>query len=385
MKTIGVVTTSRADFGLLYPIMKEIEKSKELKLKIIVSGLHLLKECGETLENIKKKFNDFDVVDLYLPQNDKYKTVKGVGIGFMSFSEYIKYNKLDLMIVLGDRVELMVPVYSAMICGIPTAHIFGGDSIDQYITYDNNIRHSITKLAHIHFTANENHSKRVEMLGEEKWRIFTVGSPALDYIKNCTFIDINLLQEKFNKINFKEQYAVFTYHPVHLELDNVELQIDTILKCLKVNNLQVICTKPNNDIGSEVILEKIKKEHVSNTKFLLVENISQEEYYSLLKYSSFMIGNSSSGVLESTSFEVPSINIGTRQKGRIQGKNVIDTDYSFEEINGAILKCLDSEFKKKCKSYTNPYGDGTSSKKIVNEIITLLNSDKNLLIKKMTY
>jgi len=385
IKKIGVVTTSRADFGLLCPVISEIKNSNKFEIRVIATGLHLLKEYGYTIRNVKEKFDCVDIVDLYLPSSDKYSLIKSIGIGFMSFGDYFKNNQFDLIIVLGDRVELIVPVYAAMIASIPIAHIFGGDNIEKYVTYDNNIRHCITKLSSLHFTATEEHAKRVEKLGEEKWRIINVGSPAIDYIKQCKYISKDVLQKKFEKIKFSEPYAVLTFHPVHLEINDLEYQIENIIKSLNDLGVQVLCTKPNNDVGSETIMKRVQFEDMINDKFLLVNSLTQEEYYSILKYCAFMIGNSSSGVLESSSFGIPSINIGTRQSGRIHGNNVIDTDYTYDNIKSSIMKARDINFIKLCKVSKNPYGDGNSAKRILKTLIKFSNDKEKLLLKKITY
>ncbi|MBU3193969.1 UDP-N-acetylglucosamine 2-epimerase [Clostridium algidicarnis] len=386
MKKIGVVTTSRADFGLLYPIIKELEKDKLFETKVIATGLHLLKEHGNSIKYVKNKCENVDKIDLFMPNIDKFTLVKSIGVGFMSFSEYLKNNDFDGIIVLGDRTELIVPVYSAMICNIPIIHIFGGDSIDNYVTYDNNIRHCITKLANIHLVATEQHAERIKKLGEEDWRIFNVGSPAIDYIKNCDYLNKSELQIKFTKINFNNPYCVLTFHPVPTKTDKIKNQINSILQSLKENNIQVICTKPNNDLGYECILEEIEKENLNNEEFLLIESISQEEYYSILKYADFMIGNSSSGILESSSFKIPSINIGDRQLGRIKSENVIDVSYNKNDIMKAIQKCKCNKlFKESCKRCKNPYGDGNTAYKTVKILQNVLANKDKLLIKKITY
>ncbi|MBU5591094.1 UDP-N-acetylglucosamine 2-epimerase (hydrolyzing) [Clostridium sp. MSJ-4] len=386
MKKVGIVTTSRADFGLLYPIIKEIDKSELLETKVIATGLHLLKEHGNSIKHVEKKCKNVDKIDLFMPNIDKFTLVKSIGIGFISFSEYFKNNDFDGIIVLGDRTELIVPVYSAMICDIPIIHIFGGDSIDNYVTYDNNIRHCITKLANIHLAATKQHAERIKKLGEENWRIFNVGSPAVDYIRNCDYLDKKQLQMKFTKINFNNPYCVLTFHPVPTEIDRIKNQIGIIIESLRENNIQVICTKPNNDLGYEYILEEIEKEDFNNKSFLLINSISQEEYYSILKYSDFMIGNSSSGILESSSFKIPSINIGNRQLGRVKSENVIDISHDKNDIIKAIQKCrYNNLFKESCKKCKNPYGDGNAAYKIVKILEDLLDNKNKLLIKKITY
>lgn len=385
IRKIGIVTTSRADFGLLYPLISEIKNSNKFEIRVIATGSHLLKEYGYTVKNVKEKFDFVDIVDLFLPTSDKYSIIKSIGIGFVSFADYFKNNNMDLVIVLGDRVELIVPVYAAMVANIPIAHIFGGDNIEKYVTYDNNIRHCITKLSSLHFTAIMEHAKRIERLGEEKWRIINVGSPAIDYIKRCKYIPKDVLKNKFKKIKFDEPYAVLTFHPVNLEVNDLECQIQNVIKSLNDFKLQVLCTKPNNDVGSEIIMRRIQLEDKINDKFLLVNSLTQEEYYSMLKYCAFMIGNSSSGVLESSSFGIPSINIGTRQSGRIRGNNVIDTDYTYDGIRLAIMKSRDDSFIKLCRKSVNPYGDGNAAKKIVKTLEKFSNDKERLLIKRITF
>lgn len=386
MKKIAVVTTSRADFGLLYPIIDVLDNSDYLNVKVIATGMHLLTEYGNTLKYVKDKCRDVDIIDLFLPDINKYTLVKSIGIGFMSFADYFRNNDFDAIMVLGDRTELIVPVYSAMVCNIPVIHVFGGDSIENYVTYDNNIRHCITKLANLHFTATEEHANRIRKLGEEDWRIFNVGSSAIDYIDDCNYLNKDELQKKFDKIDFNQKYCVLTYHSVPTEIDSMRMQINNIIEALNLSKIQVICTKPNNDLGNEIVLDRIKKENTINNKFLLVDDINQDEYYSLLKYSEFIIGNSSSGILEASSFNIPSINVGNRQLGRIKGENVIDTSYGRDEIINSIQKCMDdTQFKVICKNCKNPYGDGKTSKRILKILKEVLNDRKRLLIKKITY
>lgn len=385
-KKVTVVTTSRADFGLLSPIMDEILRSNKLELQVVATGMHLLEEYGNTVQYVEEKFDKVDKVPIFKGKYDRYSLIESIGNGFIEFSKYLKNHSTDLMLVLGDRSELIVPVYSAMLCNIPIAHVFGGDNIDTYVTYDNNIRHAITKLSNLHFAATKDHAIRILKLGEEEWRVKNVGSPALDYIKNCQFVSKEELKNKLKKIDFNKPFALLTYHPVHTEVDNIKNQINNIIGVLNSFNMQVVCTKPNNDIGNEIIMEAVKEENTKNPNFELAESLSQEEYYSLMKYCEFMIGNSSSIVLESASFNKPSISIGSRQKGRIHGDNVIEADYDADNISKAVDKCInDIDFIEKCREVQNPYGDGNASKRIVKAIEECIDDYKKLVVKKITY
>lgn len=383
MKKILVITGTRAEYGLLYWTMKEIENDNELKLQLIVTGNHLISEYGNTVKQIENDgFAIDDTIDMIVSSDKKSGIVKSMGMEMIQMAQSFDRLKPDLLLILGDRYEIFTAATCAMMMNIPIAHINGGESTEGAV--DEQIRHAITKMAHIHFPGAELYKERIIKMGEEPWRVHNVGQSGIENIKRLKLLEKDELEKEL-KVEFKKDVFLITYHPVTLEDENIEKQVDNLLSALKKFDSQLIFTYPNADYGSKVIIEKIKDFVKENNNAYIFHSLGQKRYLSLLKYANVMIGNSSSGIIESPIFKIPVVNIGNRQKGRLRSNNIIDTGYEEKDIFNGIDKALNDEvFKANLNNIKNVFGEGTTSKEIV-KILKEIDFDKNLLSKKLNY
>lgn len=383
MRKVLVVTGTRAEYGLLYWTMKAIDKDEDLQLQLVVTGNHLIKEYGYTIDQIKKDgFKIDEKIDMIINSEQKSSIAKSMGLEMIQLAQCFDRLKPDILLILGDRYETFVAASCAMMMNIPIAHMNGGESTEGLV--DEQIRHAITKMAHIHFPGAEYYKERIIKMGEESWRVYNVGQAGIENIKRIQLLDKEEIQKDLNII-FDKPIFLITYHPVTLDLENIEEQADNLLKSIKYFDAKFIFTYPNADFGSKIIIDKINGFVKENKDAYLYYSLGQKRYLSLLKYSDIIIGNSSSGIIESPIFKIPVVNIGDRQKGRIRNKNIIDTEYSFNSIYNGIYTALnDKKFKDDLANVENVYGDGTTSEKIVN-IIKNIKINKKLLFKRLTY
>lgn len=362
---ICVVTGTRAEYGLLRWILQYIKDDVDLELKLIVTGMHLSPEFGLTYTSIEEDGFFIDKkVEILLSSDTPVGISKAMGLGIISFAEVFSEIKPDLLLLLGDRFEAFAAASAAMISNIPIAHIHGGESTEGVI--DESIRHSITKMSHLHFTSTEIYKKKVEQLGEHPSRVFNVGAPGLDNI-NKLHLKTKKIIYKILGLNLKDNFFLITYHPLTLDINNSEEKFDSLLEVLsEFKEYKLIFTMPNADTNGRIIMEKIKS-------FLLNDpsrgnwfySLGQLNYLSAIRQASLVIGNSSSGIIEAPSFKVPTINIGNRQKGRLKPLSVIDCNLSKKEICLAIKKGTSKKFRHTILNLNNPYGEGNSSKAIV--------------------
>ena len=381
-KKICVVTGSRAEYGLLYWVMKYIKSEKNLKLQLIVTGMHLAPEFGKTINKIlEDKFKVDRKVKMLLPGDTPVHITKSVGLGMSGFAEALKDLKPNLLLVLGDRFELICATYSALIARIPVAHFNGGELTEGAI--DEATRHSITKMSHLHFVANEVYKKRVIQLGENPKSVFNVGGTGIDNINKLKLLKKNQIESILN-IKLKSKNILVTFHPVTLEISTAKKQFNELLRALKKNDdINLIFTKPNADTDGRVIIKQIEKFVKENkNRSYHFTSLGQLNYLSLLKYVDGVIGNSSSGLLEVPTYKKGTINIGDRQKGRLQSSSIINCKPNYKSIIKAINILYSKKFQKKLKKTINPYGKGGASKKAVN-ILKKINLKK--IIKKRFY
>ncbi|RSD35148.1 MAG: UDP-N-acetylglucosamine 2-epimerase [Methanohalophilus sp.] len=383
-RKVAVITGTRAEYGIIRPLIKKINSSADLSLQLFVTGLHLLKEYGYTINEIK---NDGFDVTATIPMYDglnKDSTYYGKSLAHAIEGFTLEMSKLkpDIIVLLGDRLEPFAATMAGATLGIPVAHIHGGDKTDSG-HIDENIRHSISRFSNIHFVATKGHARRLQKMGEEKWRIFEVGALGLDSIINESSKPIDKLSEKLG-INLEEPNIILLFHPVFVEQNSSGKQVHEILEAVAEMNVNTIVIYPNNDAGSENIIKEINLyEGVPNIR--IFKNVKHSDYVNLLKYSDAIIGNSSSGIIEAPSFGLPAINIGSRNRGREHAENVVFVNSEKEQVCSAIKKALyDDDFKKNLRNCKNPYGDGTSSDKIIS-ILSKIKIDKNLMQKKITY
>jgi len=379
MKKILIITERRADFSRFKPIIKLIQKDKKLDYQLIVTGLHLVKKYGYTINEINKdkfkifsKFKMFD--NEYFIKNDGAEMVRAIGKVFLNISHLLKKSKPDLILSGFDIAANFAISVAGAHMNIPVAHIQGGEVSG---TIDESIRHATSKFSNFHFTANKETKNRLIKLGEIPKNVFPVGCPSIDALLSEKLINKELIKKKF-KINLDENFLVVIQHPVTSEQDTLS-QINKTLSVIKNSKMQHLMVFPNNDSGSKKILQEIKK-----TNLNYVPTLTLSEYRTLLGGKMILLGNSSSGIHEAASFKVPVINIGSRQSGRFKPTNVLNVNYSKKEIEKAIKKVMSQNFYKKIKNIKNPYGDGKSALKIIKIIkkLDLRNFDTQ---KKLTY
>ena len=381
MRKVCVVTGTRAEYGLLKPVMEAIKKTKNLKLILIVAGMHLSKEFGYTKKEIIKDGFKIDSEVRMNPQKDTpFSMSISVGKGIVKFSESFKSVKPDIVLVLGDRIEVLAATIASSYMNIPVAHIHGGD-VSKGL-YDST-RHAITKFSHVHFPATKKSAERILKMGEDKWRVFVVGAPCLDTILKIKLLKRKEAENKFN-LDLSKTIILMLQHSVTTEPEKAGKQAIETLEAIKKFGEQAIIIYPNSDAGGRKMIKQIKK--YEKLPFLKVyKNVSYEDYLTLLKYASILVGNSSSGIIESPAFKISVVNIGTRQDGRERSTNVIDVGHERNEIIAAIKKAIhDKKFIERVKKCKNPYGRGNASKKIV-KILNGIKIDKKLLQKKITY
>lgn len=364
MMKICVVTGTRAEYGLLYWLMKEIDSDSELELQIIVTGMHLSPEFGLTYKVIEQEFNINKKIEMLLSSDTPVGISKSIGLAQISFSEAYEELKPDLVILLGDRYEIFAAATAAMVARIPIAHLHGGETTEG--AFDEAIRHSITKMSHLHFTATDEYRRRVIQLGEAPERVFNVGGIGIENIKRLNLMS----KEEFeNSINFKlnNKNLLVTFHPVTLEESTTEQQFMQLLNALDtLINTHIIFTKANSDTDGRIINKLIDDYVNSNpSKSVAFASLGQLRFLSALQYVDSVVGNSSSGLAEAPSFKIGTINIGDRQKGRIKASSVIDAEPDYQSILKAIEHLYSDSFKETLITTKNPYGEGSASSEII--------------------
>ena len=369
IKKICIVTGSRAEYGLLYWLMKAVKADPDLELQLIVTGMHLSTEFGLTYKEIEKDFTINKKIDMHLSSDTSVEISRSMGMAQASFAE--AYNELnpDILVVLGDRYEIFSAVTAAMIARIPIAHIHGGEATEGLI--DEAIRHSISKMSHLHFTAAKEYSKRVIQLGEEPSKVFNVGGMGIENIKKLRLLSREEFEKSINfKLNIKN--VLVTFHPVTLEKQTSKKQFQEIIDSLdELENTNIIFSKTNSDIDGKIINKMIDEYTFKNSSTSIsITSLGQVKYLSALKHVDFIIGNSSSGLLESPSFNIGTINIGDRQKGRLKADSVVDCLPEKISIKESIKKIYSSDFQEILKNVKNPYGDECASKKIIEVLKT---------------
>jgi len=373
-KNILIITGTRADFGLLEPTILELRKSNKLEPKLLVTGMHTLKKFGSTVGYIRSKGYKIDFVVSIGPKDDM---IQSLNKEINGIHKYCKQNKIDFMLLLGDRDEMLAGAIVAGHIGIPIAHIHGGD-LTGYVV-DEAIRHAITKFSNLHFTASKSSYGRVISLCEEKWRVFNVGAVGLDLVKNTNFKTKKELSDEF-KLDNQKKWFIVLHHPTPLDPESPKDQICPLMKSVEEEDCEKIVIYPNSDTGSNQFIKEINK-YKNKKTFYIFKNLPRESYLSFLKVSDLLIGNSSSGIIESTYFKIPVINIGNRQKNREHAENVINSGYNLKSIKLAIKKASSNLFKDKCNRSKSPYGCGNASKNIVKQIEKNIDR-KNLLFKE---
>lgn len=369
MRKICFVTGTRAEFGILYSLMKKIQTYKKIKFQLIVTGAHLSREFGLTYKEIEKDFFIDKRIEMLLSSDSEVGISKSMGLAQISLAEAYKELNPDIVVLVGDRYEILCAASAAMIAGIPIAHIHGGELTQG--AFDDAIRHSITKMSHLHFVATETYRKRVIQLGEKPETVFNFGAPALDNLFELKLLSKTELEKS---INFKlgKKNILVTFHPVTLEKLTAQKQFQELLKAIdNLKDTKIIFTKANADVDGRIINQMIDTYVSMNpVKSIAFESMGQFRYFSILKFMDVVVGNSSSGLVEVPSFKIGTINIGDRQKGRIKAASVIDC----KPIKSSIIEAIDQvnsfQFKKSLDKTENPYAKSGASKKIADILVS---------------
>ena len=369
-RKILVVTGSRAEFGLLQFLMKEIEKEKSLELQIIATGSHLSREHGFTVNEIKEKgFSPNLEIDLNLHNDTSDSISNSIGIGIKEFTKAYQILSPDIIVVLGDRYEILSAAISALISKLPLAHIHGGEVTEG--AFDEAIRHSVTKMSHLHFVANDVYKKRVIQLGELPQNVYTVGGLGVDTLKKTTVL-IKEDLEKSLGCAFLDKNLLITIHPVTLNETDSNGELKELLEALdEFKGKRLIFTLPNADPGNQSIRKLIEEFVMRHPNARSYESLGSQKYLSCLAYVDGVVGNSSSGIIEAPSFKIATVNIGDRQKGRLMANSIINCNFKKNEIKRSIEKIYSSKFQSQLKNTINPYGEGGATEKIVKILKTV--------------
>jgi UDP-hydrolysing UDP-N-acetyl-D-glucosamine 2-epimerase len=366
MRRIGIVTVSRSDYGIYMPILREIVKDSEFDLCLMASGSHLLDEFGKTVDLIQADgFAVSERVPALSADDSPRGIAESMGRGVIGFADAYSHRKIDILVVLGDRFEMHAAALAALPFKIPVAHIHGGE--ETLGAFDNSLRHSISKLSHLHFTSTEEHARRLIQMGEEPWRVVVSGAPSLDNLRSTRLLTPAELQMQFS-IDVRTAPLLVTFHPVTLEYEQAESQLVELLAALNMVSWPVLFTMPNADTNGRLIRRMIGDEVSIHPSWQAVENLGTQAYFSVMAVAKAMVGNSSSGIIEAASFKLPVVNIGTRQQGRTCPENVISVGYSRAEIASAIGQATAAEFRQKIDKVKNPYGDGHAAERIVSSL-----------------
>ncbi|OIR06751.1 GDP/UDP-N,N'-diacetylbacillosamine 2-epimerase (hydrolyzing) [mine drainage metagenome] len=375
-RKICVVTGSRAEYGLLYWLMKEIQADQGLELQLIVTGMHLSPEFGSTYKVIEEDGFKIDAkVEMLLSSDTPVGIAKSIGLGTIGIADAFARLEPEILVLLGDRYEILAAAQAALVARIPVAHIAGGDSTEG--AFDEAIRHSITKMSHLHFVTNEDAARRVRQLGENPAHVFNVGSPGLDNIKRLKLLTRQELERDL-AFSFKKKNLLVTFHPVTLEALSAEVQFQALLSALDGlgADVGIVFTQPNADNNGRAIVRQMDSYVATHANAKAYVSLGQLRYLSVMSHVDAVVGNSSSGLYEAPSFGIPTVNIGDRQKGRIQAVSVIDCEPTAGEIAEALARAL----ARNCSATVNPYGDGNSSTRIKDGLKTI--AEPSTLLKK---
>lgn len=380
MKNIAYYTGTRADFGLMSSVLHAIEKNDDLSLSLYVGGMHLLDEYGATHKTVLSEFPTALCLKAAMENTSAEATPQYMSALMKELTEAFLKKKPDVVLLLGDRAEMLAVASVCLYLKIPTAHIHGGERS----TTDDVARHAISKLSHLHFPATQNSKERLIKLGEDQWRITVSGAPALDTILHKKLLDRS---ETLDYLNLKpnDEYLLVLQHPSVSTPEDAGGEMEATLSASLKTNLPLVVIYPNADHGGKAMIDAIEEAMKSNPHIQAHKSLPYEVFLSVEKHATALLGNSSSGIIESSSFNIPVINIGDRQDKRDRGENVIDAKPNEEDISNALTYALNDEaFKEKLTTITNPYGNGNASKTIVETLLKLEITD-NLINKQISY
>ncbi|MFC5540556.1 UDP-N-acetylglucosamine 2-epimerase [Ureibacillus suwonensis] len=383
-RKILAVTGIRSDYDLMTPVYEAIHSHEDLELEIIVTGAHLSEAYGLTVKEIESDgFKVVDKIDSLLNSDRASGRVKGLAIQLQGMVQTVERVNPDFLLVLGDREESMSTALIGAYMNIPVAHVAGGDRVIGNV--DDQVRHAVSKLSHIHFTTNQESAERLIKLGEERFRIFNTGNPGLDRLKTVPFLTKEELSRRLNfEIKENEPLILLIQHVISTEIDQAYLQMKITMETVKEMGYKTIISYPNSDAGGQQIIKAINE--YKDLPFIHIQkNIPRLEFVNIMRHASCLLGNSSAGILEAPFLKLPVVNIGNRQKGRLHAENVQFVNHKIAEIKEAVNKAIfDEEYRRVVNNCKNPYGDGNTGKKIAN-ILSTIPIDKKLMIKEITY
>ena len=380
MRKILYISGTRADYGLMKSVLKAIDEHPELELEIAAMGMHMMEEFGMTINEIKKDGFRIHEIDATYEKDSKKSMANFIGKTIQLLTDRVEEIDPDIILLLGDRGEMLAGAIVGAYLTIPVAHLHGGDITS---TVDELARHAITKLASIHFPATQESAERIKKMGEDPLSIFVVGAPGLDTILNAELIEREEISKKYN-LDSSKPILLVVQHPVTVEVKDAADQMRETLEAISELKFQTVLTYPNADAGGRKMIEVIK-EYEGFSFIMTFKSIPRIEYLSIMKIANVIIGNSSSGIIESPSFDLPAINIGCRQQGRERAENVIDVQYNREQITSAIQKAVyDKDFRKRLRNCKNPYGSGNTGRKIA-DILSKIKITDDILQKHLSY
>jgi UDP-N-acetylglucosamine 2-epimerase (non-hydrolysing)/GDP/UDP-N,N'-diacetylbacillosamine 2-epimerase (hydrolysing) len=375
-RKIAVVTTSRADYSHLYWPLRELSAHPDVDLKIIVMGAHLSPEFGSTIQEIEKDGFHIDArVECLLSSDSDVGMAKTIGVATLSLADIFGQMRPDLLLLIADRYEMLAPASVALALRIPIAHIEGGEISEGAI--DDAVRNALTKMSHIHFTSTQAARDRVIAMGEEPWRVHRAGAPSLDHLRRQTLFTREQVESRL-RVELKHPAILVAYHPVTLARDTVR-EADALFEALEDLPDQILFCYPNADAGSRNLIERARTFAASRDAAHVFVNLDALTYWSLLKQVDVLVGNSSSGIMESASFALPTVDVGLRQQGRERARNVIDAAPEVRAILKAIATAKGTDFRRSLQGMTNPYGEGVASEKIVEVLTTVPLGEESLL------
>jgi UDP-hydrolysing UDP-N-acetyl-D-glucosamine 2-epimerase len=362
-RVIGVVSVSRSDWGHLLPVLEAIRDAPDLELRLLVAGMHLSEDFGATVATIETQgWPIAERIAMLEPSDTPEAIATSAGRGVVGFAGAYARQRPDLVVVLGDRFEMLAAAVAALPFALPVAHIHGGEASEGAM--DNQIRHAITKLAHLHFASAPEHGRRIAAMGEEEWRIHVVGAPGLDRLRTVGFLSRDEVAAALG-LPAGRPWLLVTFHPVTLEHEDTARHIDEVLAALEAVDAALVITYPNADTAGRTIVERVEDFAARTPRARLFRNLGDRLYLSLLKHADAMVGNSSSGLIEAPSFALPVVNVGSRQRGRLRGGNVVDVAPSRDDIVRGIRTALAPDLRRRLDGLPNPYGDGRAASRIV--------------------
>ena len=377
-RKIAVITTSRADYSHLYWPLRDLSAHAQVDLQLIVLGSHLSPEFGRTIRQIEQDgFPIAAEIECLLSSDSDVGMAKTIGVATLSLADCLGQMRPDILLLIADRYEMLAPASVALALRIPIAHIEGGEISEGAI--DDAVRNALTKMSHVHFTSTYEARRRIIALDEEEWRVHRAGAPSLDHLRRGALHTRQQLEAHLG-IQLEKSAVVAAYHPVTIARDTVG-EANALFRALDALPDQILFCYPNADAGSRDLIERTRSFAASRNNSHVFINLDVLTYWSLLRHASLFLGNSSSGIMETPSFALPTVNVGLRQQGRERARNIIDAAADVDAILEAIRTAKSSEFRNSLRGMTNPYGDGFASEKIV-QVLTTVPLSQELLMKR---